>query len=418
MTAGGYMYAQATVGPYNTTTYTTCRTWALAVHKARCEAFLKATAREETGAWTRVQTSLYNEFSDTAGSFNIYVQDIHPVSIDTGSNWPSFVSFFKKGTSEYCIITSRGFNFYSSYKTVNASNIQKGLYIDIRNARSYDGSSVYTGYNLMHAFALNGFSGYDVAENTICSGRNTTKIVPCYTCTTCQPSSSVGVTSASTDSLVSVTSGASFSHAAYEFTFGYAVKGTQIECFLKRSDRNRFMWSIIGEIIGVTSSETEDNYKTGSFFDKYSSAYECDSEPSLSYNATSKSVMCITCMKTDGYVYNENSSNLDVVKPSGQCMTVGRVTTTTAENIGWSACPVCFYASSISSSISQFTGLDGDGNGMKGFIDSDLLRLVSATQTQIPGATYGDGNFVAMYTNTSQANGYILGWDPSNPSIV
>ena len=63
MAAGGFKFGQASA-TYDSSTYTTKRAWALAVHRARCDAFFLAQYREG-GNWETVETEELNEFSDS-----------------------------------------------------------------------------------------------------------------------------------------------------------------------------------------------------------------------------------------------------------------------------------------------------------------------------------------------------------------
>lgn len=428
MTAGGYIYEQVDLGYNQSTNGATTRSWALAIHKARCEAFVKAVVREYNyfsgNDWYSVQTGLYDEFSEWIDTKNVYIQDIHPTSVDTGGQYPAFVTFFKNnGTgAEYCILTYSGFNAYSSHSDPT-TYYNYGLYMPKANLQrgAYSTSYASCGSDMSHAFSKSGFASYDVCSSSFLSLGNCTHIMPAA-------SKYEGYDSSYNidgNSLVGRRSqyGGSDSYLVGKtYNFGFAVKGTQIISFMRRSDANGWLWSIIGEIFD-TLIDTNDTHKVGCLTHDYYSGD--DQEISATHTAVLNNNNT-----ADGRV--SFCTNMGVPYKS----TNGSINTEYTRSIGYFGISPCartdntipsdtrYNAVAVGSCYNYFTdtssnsGVDGNGNGCKGFIDTNLLRQVSGGLCQSVGSTFQAGNFVCMKTSYSNQYGFILGWDPSNISIM
>lgn len=427
--AGGYIYEQVDLGYNQSTNGVSTRSWALAIHKARCEAFVKAVVREYNyfggNDWYSVQTGLYNEFSEWIDSKDVWIQDIHPASIDTAEQYPAFVTFFKNnGTgAEYCILTYSGFNAYDSYSDP-AVYYNYGLYMPKANLQRAANNTSYAscGSDMSHAFARNGFANYDVCSSSFLSLGGCTHIMP----TASQkgegnPSSyQIGSTS-----LVGrrAQQGASDGYLVGKtYQFGFAVKGTQIIALMRRSDADGWLWSIIGEIFD-TLIDQNDTYKVGCIsHDYYSESAEETSTAHhtvLDNNTTADGRVSFCTNAGVPFKSTNGSTHTDYTRSTGYfgISPCARTDNTIPSDTRYNAVAVgaCYNAFSNTSSD---TGVDGNGNGCKGFIDTNLMRQVSGGLCQSVGSTFQAGNFVCMKANYLNQYGFILGWDPSNISIM
>lgn len=426
--AGGYIYEQVDLGYNQSTNGATVRSWALAIHRARCEAFVKAVVREYNyfggNDWYSVQTNLHNEFSEWIDSKDVWIQDIHPASVDTGETYPAFVTFFKNnGTgAEYCILTYSGFNAYNSYSDPTVY-YNYGLYMPKVNLQrgAYSTSYACCGSDMSHAFSRSGFGSYDVCSSSFRSLGDCTHIMPAgakyegYDSSYNMDSSSLvgrrAQSGASEANLVGKT-----------YQFGFAVKGTQIIALMRRSDANGWLWSIIGEIFD-TLIDPNDTHKVGCITQDYYSSDEQEISTShdtvLANNSTAdgRASFC----KNDGTLFKStnNEIHIEYTRSMGYfgISPCARTDNTIPSDTRYNAVAVgaCYgYFTSTSSN----TGVDGNGNGCKGFIDTNLLRQVSGGLCQSVGSTFQAGNFVCMKAGYSSQYGFILGWDPSNISIM
>lgn len=426
--AGGYIYEQVDLGYNQSTNGVSTRSWALAIHKARCEAFVKAVVREYNyfggNDWYSVQTSLYDEFSEWIDTKTVYIQDIHPTSVDAGEQYPAFVTFFKNnGTgSEYCILTYSGFNAYDSYSDPT-SYYNYGLYMPKDNLQrgAYSTSYVSCGSDMSHAFAKNGFASYDVCSSSFLSLGDCTHIMPAGTKYEGYDSSY----NTDSNSLVGcrAQNGASDSALVGKtYNFGFAIKGTQIIALTRRSDANGWLWSIIGEIFDTLIDQT-DTHKVGCITHDYYSSDENEvstSHDTVLNNNTTADGRVSFCTNTGTTFKSTNGSiNTEYTRSIGHfgISPCARTDNTIPSDTRYNAVAVgsCYnYFTSTSSD----SGVDGNGNGCKGFIDTNMLRQVSAGLCQSVGSTFQAGNFVCMKASYSSQYGFILGWDPSNISIM
>lgn len=426
--AGGYIYEQVDLGYNQSTNGATVRSWALAIHKARCEAFVKAVVREYNyfggNDWYSVQTNLHNEFSEWIDSKDVWIQDIHPASVDTGEQYPAFVTFFKNnGTgAEYCILTYSGFNAYNSYSDPTVY-YNYGLYMPKANLQRGANSTSYAscGSDMSHAFARSGFANYDVCSSSFLSLGGCTHIMPAAAKYEGYDSSY----NTDGNSLVGRRAqyGASDGYLVGKtYQFGFAVKGTQIIALMRRSDANGWMWSIIGEIFD-TLIDPNDTHKVGCLANDYYSGSEDEistsHEVALNSNTTAdgRVSFCtnagVPFKTTSNSIYTEYTRTMGYFGISPCARTDNTIPSDTRYNaVAVGACYNYF------NSTSSNNGVDGNGNGCKGFIDTNLLRQVSGGLCQSVGSTFQAGNFVCMKADYSNQYGFILGWDPSNISIM
>lgn len=429
--AGGYIYEQQDLSYDQNTNGATVRSWGLAVHIARCEAFMRAAKREFDNfggnGWASIQTNLYDEFSEwlTVGE-QIYIQDIHPVSADIGSAYPAFVTFFRNngGLGEYCILTYSAFNANPSYADPIA-NYSHGLYINKTNLlRGVSNSSyVACGESLSHAFAKSGFSVYDVGDGGFVA-EDSTKIVAAFATNEGYDSNDLYENSSLVRARYSSASNSLLVNKTYQF--GYAIKQDQIIALLRRSDNTQWRWSIIGNIISTFIDQSDNHGVAYLMADQYN-PHETDGGRvgSGGNNESNKDSSLCFC-KTDGMVYSPSDSNVycDWTRATAAYGLNGlstRTATAVSEDIRYNAVGVGAKIEQWSSTIAD-AGVDGNGNGGKGFIDTNLLRQVGAGVCATSGARLQGGNFVSIQVGSSNSIssqvGYVLGWDPSNQSIM
>lgn len=425
--AGGYIYEQVDLGYNQSTNGATTRSWALAIHRARCEAFIKAVVREYNyfggNDWYSVQTGLYNEFSEWIDSKDVWIQDIHPASIDTGEQYPAFVTFFKNnGTgAEYCILTYSGFNAYDNYSDPTAYYTY-GLYMPKVNLQRASSNVAHAccGSDMSHAFALNGFGNYDVCSSSFLSFGDCTHIMAAAQKSEASASTYVK----STDSLVGcrAQNAADGNLVGKTYQFGFAVKGTQIIALMRRYDANGWLWSIIGTIFDVVIDQN-DTHKVGCLTNDYysGSMYETSTNHNVVLDASAAADGRVSFCTNAGVPFKSTNSSIhtEYTRSMGEfgISPCARTDNTIPSDTRYNAVVVGSCYNSFGRTSSN-TGVDGNGNGCKGFIDTNLMRQVSGGLCQSVGSTFQAGNFVCMKAGDSNQYGFILGWDPSNISIM
>lgn len=428
MSAGGYIYEQVDLAYDASTNGATVRSWALAVHIARCRAFYLASQREAASfggnGWYSLQTNLYNEFSEYQDGTYYYIQDIHPTSVDTEEKYPAFVTFFKdNGTgAEYCILTYSGFNAYDSYSDPT-TYYNYGLYMPKANMQRGANSTSYAccGSDMSHAFSRNGFANYDVCSSSFLSLGDCTHIMTAAQKGEGNPSSyNMG-----SSTLVGRRSqyGASDSYLVGKmYQFGFAIKGTQIIALMRRSDADGWLWSIIGEIFDALI-DPNDTHKVGCISHDYYSGNDDEvgeyHHTVLNNNTTAdgRVSFCTNSgtpfKSTNNSIYTEYTRSMGYFGISPCARTDNTIPSDTRYNsVAVGSCYNYFIMTSSNN------GVDGNGNGCKGFINTDILRQVSGGVCQTCGATFQGGNFVCMKAEYTNQYGFLIGWDSSNQSIM
>ena len=422
MSAGGFIFEKANLAYDANTNGVTIRDWALAVHKARCQAFLDAATREQQNGgqgWYSLETMINDEMSEYVGgsyySGNVYIHDIHPLSVDVNGEFPAFVSFMKANNSgaEYCIITARNYHCNPNYSD-RLSQYSEGLYMNSENLCK-NGSSYEFGQSMGHAFALNGFGSYDVTNSNFCS-YGCTKIIGSYRFKSWSNNYTNNYDNAS---LIyrRVSSQTSSYLVGKTYSFGYAIKGEQIETFYRRTDAAIWLWSVIGNILDTliadndtsrvcaitvpfqqNNSETEFNY----------TVFDHNNSPISTY---------VSFTNSSGLPYTPSISyiNCDITRTYNGCSAT-RTSNSAPSDVRYNA--IAVFASLTGEITSSDPGIDGSGNGGKGFVSTDVLRMVSSSACPTSGVTFQGGNFVSIKAGLSGGIGFILGWDNSNESII
>ena len=439
MAAGGFMFEKVEIS-YDSTAYPTKREWGLAVHKARCQAFLKAakraTANEGASNWESIETGLYNEFSesitvDALGTGQtLYIQDVHPLTLDSAGQYPAFVSYFRApvadelgNRSEFMIITASSFNLYSSYKGTPSY----GMFIDYRRCMPCPNGGTSSqdrvlSHSCLQAFAANGFYSYDHESPSMKAGElyicQHVECMPQY-CTRYQYTSL-------SKSLV-------YNPGTASYSFGYAVKGNVIETFYKRSNYASGIWliSICGKIftddcVGsewpygamasgrVNDLENDNQVPGGSpFLWADVNSMGTGGQPHATLTSAGAPFPSMTDAAT-------SSGGADIKR---SCLwpaflpTLANTLSIPSE-IMYSA--ILFtYIQNRNNTTSPFSGsgLDDTKTITKGFVNTEIARCVPACACRAAGSVYQSGKFIALFCETGIA-GMLIGWDASNANFV
>lgn len=428
MAAGGYIYEQIDLAYDAGTNGATVRSWALAVHLARCKAFMAAADRESNGyggvGWYSVQTSLYDEMTESYMGDDIYIQDIHPTSVDTSGDYPAFVTFFRCNNaegSEYCIITYSGFNAYDSYSNPT-SYYSYGLYMPESSLQrgSTNTSYVSCGGSMAHAFASAGFGNHDVCGSVFLT-TGCTHIMPAHMALEGMNYSY----NRTNGSLIGARADNMYNSnlVSKTYQFGFAIKGTHIIALERRSDADGWLWSIIGDVFD-TLIASGDTYRAGCIVNDYysTSGEETKGTHKVTIENNGNPTSRISFCNTSGVRYKPSNANVDLGMTRScsdytfnPCARTDKTTPTDTRYNAVGVGAMCNYWYSATGDL----GVDGDSNGGKGFISTDILRQVSAGVCQTAGAIFQSGNFVAMASYYQYSTcGWLLGWDASNASII
>lgn len=412
MAAGGFKFGQASA-TYNSSTYSTKREWALDVHRARCDAFFLAQYREGNN-WSCVTppsgtpSTISESRTVESNTYTLHIADMHTTSVDTTGQYPAFITYWQLADEEYAIITSNGTTWYDSY----SSTVTHGLYINGAHlSRSaYSNNDRYVYYSLAHSFSGEGFSGdnfrtsavadYELPVLPICGFRGKSN------------SASYSTSDETNYSIVynptnSVT-----------YSFGYAIRGTVIESFYRTSQygsNTGWNWSIIGNILQDGSVAYYSYYFSGGEKDTISSSYY----PIYSCQPCAFSVIGYDKKPFPASDISTNNGRYPRLSPS---VMPNRCNTSAPSELFFSACCLSLCHNNGTIYTESSAGIDGNGSCCAGLINTDVLRTVAASACQVGGAIYQGGNFVVPcaqpYISNSDDFGILLGWDPSNESIV
>ncbi len=403
MIDGGFIYEKVTLTS-NSSAYATKNDWCVFVHLKRCEAFLRATERE-SAHWTPIHTGETGEDASNVSYDNSNTIEVYMIKFSVSEDYPAYVSYFKnpKTLSEYAIITAAGLSF--------SSNSGSSAYINPArlNHLSYNTSYYSLATSFAHSMVMKGaFASYDLKSSIV-----TKNEIP----VTCQygiyRTVQNGGNTAGYSMVYNYTSSA---HDNKTYSFGYAVKGDTIISIYSFNGGSPF-WSIIGDIFdenaiggnpyGVICSPNPDN--------------NSDSSTSISYQKWLDSEapnLSVIDYKGDAYP-NETMHNsyANYIKcrciPSFIC---ARPNSTVPARLAYGA--LCCAFNTYSNL--EIPGIDESGNMTKGYIRTDVLRVVSHRLCTNAGSIFQGGNFVSMSIGTSSEPGtlgILLGWDSSNGGL-
>ena len=404
MSDGGFIYEKITITS-NSSAYATNNDWCVFVHLKRCEAFLRATERE-SAHWTPIHTGETGEDASNVSYDDSNTVEVYKIKFSVSEDHPAYVSYFRnpKTLSEYAIITAAGLSF--------SSNSPSSAYINPArlNQIGYTTSQYYLAPSFAHSMVMKGsFASYDLKSSSVAKNE-----IP----VTCQ----YGIYRATqgggnTDgySMVYNYTNSSFDNKTY--SFGYAVKGDTIISIYSVEGGIPF-WSIIGDIFdenaiggnpyGVicnpNDANTSDSYTTISY-----QRWVDDQAPNLS----------VIDYKGDAYpnktIHDSYASYITCrCMPSFIC---ARTNATVPARLAYGAlcCAFNTYYKNL-----EIPGIDESGNMMKGYVRTDVLRVVSHRLCANAGSIFQGGNFVSMSIGSSSnpgTLGILLGWDPSNGAL-
>ena len=442
MASGGFAYASASV-TYHAADYATNYDWALALHRARVTAFLRASYRAyvvsgggqfSSQLWDSLQLSddssrdeIEDQIEyDPAGSpglkVAVYIQIVNGTA---QTQYPAFVTVFENPDSytQFAIITSRGFHNVTGY----IGDATKGFYIPIAKCLSC-GDSRRLPYTFAHAFAANGFKSLredgtgELDNGTM--GPYELPICPSYGLAAyggTSNTSSVGQASVITSPIEGRT-----------YQFGYAIKGVAIEGFYKTSVYPAgvgAMWDISGAIFdGDLGWRRETATLSGKVFGYYSHYVNVKDtqarsvSDSISFAGDGASV---DALDKDGQSYAQQLLQSGASVLCNPACSPGyipqRSNSTIGEKLMWSTACVAWSVAASYNAIRNLPSIDGQGNSVKGFLRDDIFRFVSIFATRIGGTTFQGGNFIGMNCG-QQSSGFevggLLGWDASNANDI
>lgn len=404
MSAGGFKFAKVTIQG-DSASYAAVTDWGLAVHKARCEAFLRATEREN-GHWTPVETSLTGETTTSVNYDDENTATVYYTQIAPSTTYPCYLSVFQDTDSnaQYMLLTGAGFTPNSASSTCAYINPARANKLETSGSGYYRMSPSF-----MHAMAMNGFSSYDPSESAM--AEDEIPFTAQYGIGTAVQSNAYTYNK----SMVYQYTGASYT--GYPYTFGFAVKGTVIESFYQFDGGVPF-WSIIGEIF---ESDCIGSHPYGVLASPSTETSEVTTVVShQKWVDDAASQLC--AMDYEGNHYpNASIKSAASANISSRCMpsyNACRANATVPTNLYYGSLCCGFFVSP--SSPQSIAGLDADGNLQKGYISSDILRVVSPFLCRSAGSIFQSGAFIGMGSTSTDAGvlGILLGWDSSNDSLM
>lgn len=412
MSAGGFMFGQASA-TYDSATYSTKRDWALDLHRARCDAFYKA-QRSEGQNWSTQSdgNGTWISESRTIGSSNytLKIRDLHPLSVDTTGEYPSFVTVWKHVNGyEYAIITSNGMKWGTGATPLINEMYIGGAHLSMDMSNS---SKKYVFLSLAHSYANSGFADYSFSSNTLNDGE--LSVLPLCGFN--------GATVNSSNTTSNSSSGVVYNpDQSVTYSFGYAIRGAVIECFYRTSAysaNSGWNWSIIGQILSNPLS-----WNNAACYCYYNGGSEKYIINSTYYPQYSGRACAFSCLDHDNKSFSGVSSlNVTRYPRLAPCFYPSRCNTNTPSALLFCAGCLCICSNTSPLYTENFAGIDGEGNCTAGLIDTDVLRIVARQACTVGGATYQGGNFVVPCSQIGIENSedfsVILGWDASNESIV
>lgn len=441
MANGGFGYAESAVA-YDSATYSTKKDWALAVHIARCKAFVWATYRgyvlnpdgDYQGVWASDVTdgditefipknpSITDPTDPGYESYDLYIQDLHKSDVDPNGQYPAFYTVFEntRTFARYAIITSLGFHNKSS----DANDASKGLYVP-NDLLTGNGTYKFVPIDLAHMFGCNNIaSSQNISSGTL--GQGELPVSTPYGVNFTDTTSTTSTASNSNGIIQSPTQGVTY-------TFGYSVKDLMIECFYKNSQfaaNSGMLWSIIGNIfdgnlIYDTDTDKFTTYPFG-YISPWRNALSEKNGLALSsstYWIDQNKFDCDCLCDNDGWSYRHKIEGQSVLSKASMLPSFipYRSKSSSPQKLKWAAGCLGFAFDSGYNSTRDFAGVDGLGNNTKGYLKDELFRFVSIFASRIGGATYQGGNFVSMNQGTPNNGlefGVLLGWDSTNQSII
>ena len=402
MSDGGFIYEKVTITS-NSSAYATVNDWCVFVHLKRCEAFLRATERE-SAHWTPIHTGETGEDASNVSYDDSNTVEVYKTKFSVSEDHPAYVSYFRnpKTLSEYSIITAAGLSFNTGSSTMAYINPARLCQLGYSDTYYYLANSFANSMVMKGAFDSYNLKSSILAKNEIPVSR--------------QYGLGKNVQKDSTTSGYSMVN--NYKNPDYDnktYSFGYAIKGDTIISIYSYNGGAPF-WSIIGDIF-------DENAIGGN---PYGAICMPNDDISDSYTVTSYQKW-VDNKRSDLSVidYNGNAYPNKIIHDrcasyiTHRCMPsfiCARTNETIPARLAYGA--LCCAFNTYSNF--EIPGIDEFGNMTKGYVRTDVLRVVSHRLCTKAGSIFQGGNFVSMSIGSSQEPGtlgILLGWDSSNGAL-
>lgn len=440
MALGGFKAAFEDV-TYSATSYPTFYDWGLAIHKAKCRAFLRATAKGGA-VWTVMnivseqRISWTESFQEGGQTFNItvYATDTVHGSQYAADN-PGFVTFFRSpyeseggAYPEFAILTARCFNTTSDPAAPEKVYFRLGA---LRLPKAPMSTSYVMPNNNGLAFAYKGFSNYDLSYP---AGDGELQVI----------SQTVGYyfpSSSTTQVPRPYTDTRSILYGKLDCRFGFAVKENAIISFGRPSSYasgTGYHWDLIGDIFTQDAECKRWGYVSKPVNGSISNTYDTTNAASDVQNVGNPQALLVSGFQKSGArwpkfetFYSSNSawscSLWPATLPFNTSAALGG-------DLFWSAVSVSFAGNRFDTENYNYEGIDGQYSGFMGFLRNDMIRCISGYACKTFGTRFNGGNFITTWAGYGADNsywgssdydryfsrlkiGFALGWDPSNSAV-
>lgn len=411
MSMGGFIFSQQTVEPL---VGESIFNWCLRLHKARVISFIDASNKAKAG-WTI--SRIDGEFSID----NVRCVYNYASKKDKSVQHPAFGTFFKhiengKPTAYFWLGTYSAFTLVCKTTTLGQTYYPE---IDLSNFQSLDTSLVgarrLTG-SCIHAFSLSDFGSDSPASSEFLSGIST------------RLTSSTGVffeNQTDNDGLnnIPLLNGIVNNRGEFSYSFGYAVRDDSIEMFYRYNDSttwNKGEWiiTLVGNIIDQIILSDIDTVRVAQIvLNGHKNSLDIELERSKgTIGMVGDESLYLTCFTQEGRscpsdLYCEKTQNRRNVKLfyENPCVRYGGQTPNKIP-----------YTQAVFLITGDTKGTFAhDGSWAKGFVSSDILRVVDGKFVETVGTTNSGHYFKVGSVNDGKRSvyGFLVGWDASNEDL-
>lgn len=426
MSAGGFVYESETA-TYDSTTFSQRIYWALHVFRKQIYAFLHASTRSaqvngddhqywdfDTTRWGNGGESGYfmdngsdpihsnedwNSISENLSTSIYKPNDLKCIYNIKDTDYPGLVCYFVGRGGEHLAFTNYNkFIFSGSYGLYRPNNVTNFNY-SIKN--------MPVGFAVM-------LSPYEDFNGVITNSANDTS---CQSSCLQMIGEKVVQTGSATSSQTTIIQNAA---EGSSYTFGFAVKGPKVIMLVTSpifdgsgSPKRKYLYLLFGDI--YTQCQEGDTKTYGGICGYDTGENENGALTSSFGRVLANAAVALSSTGTRMCQYYSSSSDLPL---STNCdiqlgFPVGH-SSALSDGIPYTSIVVSFYQNS--SGDVQSNTLIKDGNGYKGIVDPDMLRIVPST---VPVGTLESGKFIIpRKTTTTESWEFCFGWDPSNPSTI
>ena len=207
--------------------------------------------------------------------------------------------------------------------------------------------------------------------------------------------------------------GSSYNNKSY--SFGFAVKG-DVVISLYSYEGNTPVWSIIGEIF-------DNDAIGGNPYGVLCCPHNTTTDLLTAFSAQNwvdgwDALLSVIDANGDKYpsktIHDSNANYLfNRCMPSFIC---ARPNATIPAKLAYGALCCAFHTTQNLT----MNGIDDDGNLMKGYISTDVLRVISPRLCAQAGSIFQGGNFISMSISSATSAGVLgiaLGWDSTNGEL-